>query len=453
MNAIFPELPHTLGVYSLTRLIELRENTALYEAQQTHVDRSVVLEVLQPGVPHAEQVAFLAQARHRVATNGIPHIADVFESLRADGIWFLTQEMPQGRSLADIASAGEKLSVQLICNVVSAAAEMYQQCNEKGLNAMPLLASSIFVEDNGEVHFISPLRDGAMTKEPDQMKATAAALWPICPEKKEPGLGRVMTLLKWLQVGSEGKFMEWGELKETANNLIIQLKEEPTEGTNSLTRAAERICRTPQVQQFRQFIRRWGTQVGAGVTIIVGLTCLGGVAGMGEPETIEAIGQSRIMCSTNGQNEQIMRYPVSVQEYAEFMQRFEEWDEEQRQELLDTVPEQHADLTPKNWNVQWERGDRESAVTGVSYFQAQLYARFKGGQIPTANQLQTLKSVRADLASQEWSRSEMESPITAAYPGTIYLLVDEQGVPCPVSSRDWSSPNCGFRVSFPDNQD
>ena len=42
----FPELPHQLGVYTLTRLIELRSNTALYEARQPHVDRAVVLEVL-----------------------------------------------------------------------------------------------------------------------------------------------------------------------------------------------------------------------------------------------------------------------------------------------------------------------------------------------------------------------------------------------------------------------
>ena len=86
MNPIFPELPHTLGVYTLTRLIELRRNSALYEARQTHVDRAVVLEVLQPGVSHAEEVAFLAQARQHAAGSAMPHVADVFESLRAEGI-------------------------------------------------------------------------------------------------------------------------------------------------------------------------------------------------------------------------------------------------------------------------------------------------------------------------------------------------------------------------------
>ena len=44
MTPIFPELPYPLGVYSLTRLLELREYTELYEARQTHVDRAVVLE-------------------------------------------------------------------------------------------------------------------------------------------------------------------------------------------------------------------------------------------------------------------------------------------------------------------------------------------------------------------------------------------------------------------------
>ena len=147
MNPIFPELPRQLGVYTLTRLIELRKNTALYEAQQTHVDRAVVLEVLAPGVSHAEEVTFLAQARLRVASSELPHVANVYESLRAEGLWFLTQELPLGRSLAEIAAAGEQLSVPLICCIINAAAEMYDLCSQVDLKAMPLAPSSIFIEE------------------------------------------------------------------------------------------------------------------------------------------------------------------------------------------------------------------------------------------------------------------------------------------------------------------
>ena len=70
MNPIFSELPRQFGVYTLTRLIELRQNTVLYEAQQSHMDRAVVLEVLAPGVSHEEEVSFLAQ--HPFCPPGLP---------------------------------------------------------------------------------------------------------------------------------------------------------------------------------------------------------------------------------------------------------------------------------------------------------------------------------------------------------------------------------------------
>ena len=226
MTPIFSELPRQLGVYTLTRLIELRQNTALYEAQQTHVDRAVVLEVLAPGVSHEEEVTFLAQARLRVASSELPHVANVYESLRAEGHWFLTQELPLGRSLAEIAAAGEQLSVPLLCCIITAAAEMYDLCSQVELNAMPLAPSSIFIEEGGEVHFLSPLVEGIQYAPEQQMQALAAALAPLCPQQKASGLGRTMTLLQWLAEGYEGQVLPWTSLGETASTILQQLAED-----------------------------------------------------------------------------------------------------------------------------------------------------------------------------------------------------------------------------------
>ncbi len=450
MNPIFPDLPHTLGVYTLTQLIELRENSALYEAQQTHVDRTVVLEVLQPGVSHAEEVAFLAQARHRVATSGIPHVADVFESLRSDGIWFLTQERPLGRSLAAMAAAGEKLSVQHICRVIEAAAEMYSACMQGGLCAMPLAASSIFVETGGEVHFLSPLVEGAPAAAASQMQATAAALRAVCPEEKVPGLGRALALLQWLQEGHEGRFMEWDELKETAATIISQLQQNagPDSAAPLHRRLAERVGKHPQVQQLRGFLGRWGSYVGAAAGVVVVMSCMGTMFGMGDPVTAGASGDSGIFCHQAGKNELVMRFPVTVQEYADFMQEFEEMDEDERQELKGSVPGNCGSLIPRNWEQQWERGDPGAPVTGVSYWQALLYARQKGANLPTAQQLQTVLGVIPGYLDMEWSRTEQVAPLPGIYSEAACLVVGMQGNVIPVGSRDWSDSRCGFRITF-----
>lgn len=453
MTPIFPELPHTLGVYTLTRLIELRENSALYEAQQTHVDRSVVLEVLQPGVSHAEEVAFLAQARHRVATSGLPYVAEVFESLRSDGIWFLTQELPQGRSLADMAAAGEKLSVLHICRVIADAAEMYAECLRNSLCAMPLAPSSIYVETSGDVHFLSPLVEGLPNPPAEQMQAIAAAIWPVCPEEKESGLGRTVTLLQWLNEGYEGNFLEWDEARETATTIITQLQQNARPDTHKsfFIRLKERMENMPKIQQARCFLKQWGSWLGAAAGIVTVMSCMGAMFGLGAPETTGAAGKSGILCHQQGQNVTVLRYPVTVQEYAEFMQEVEKLDDRERQELLDTVPGSCKSLLPLNWEQQWEHGDPGTPVTGVNYWQALLYAHCKGGQLPTASQLQTVLGAVPGYLDMEWSCSEQESPLPGIYPGTAFLVVGAQGNPIPVNSRDWSSSQCGFRITYPEN--
>ena len=276
MSPIFPELPRTLGVYTLTHLLETRENTELYLARQTHVDRAVVLEVLQPDAPHAEEVAFLSKARHLVTTHDVPHVVDVLESLRAEGIWFLTQECPQGCSLDDMAARNIKLPVMSICRVVSAAAEMYETYLEAGHHAMPLAPASVYVEESGEVHFLSPLAEGIPNKPRRQMRALARALKAVCPVIQTPGLGRVTTLLHWLREGVDGEFLTWPEVKETAETIIDQLENNtlPESRKSFLTRLGERIGRLPGARCVQAFMGEWGSRLAAAAATIVLLSRL-----------------------------------------------------------------------------------------------------------------------------------------------------------------------------------
>lgn len=451
MNPIFPELPHQLGVYTLTRLMELRQNSVLYEAQQTHVDRSVVLEVLQPGVSAAEEADFLAQARHRGTAGDIPHVAEVFEFLRSDGIWFLTQELPLGRSLADIAAAGEKLRVLQICCVIEAAAEMYSECADAGLSTLALPPTSIFVEQNGETHFLSVLVEGAGDSTESQMQAIAAALWELCPTEKEQGLGRTVTLLQWLAEGYEGRFLEWREIRETASTIVTQLREnaQPESNKPLHARLRERVNRNPGVQRAREFLRHWGGPLGCAACVIIAMSCMGTLFGLGGPDTSEAAGKSGIFCHQEGKTEQVMRYPVSVQQYADFIREFAALEAEAQQMLLSSIPGSCDNLAPLNWETQRASTDREAAVTGVTYWQALLYAHHRGGDLPTANQIQTVLSTVNGYVEMEWSRSEMAPPLPGLYGDTAYLLVDTQGKPIPVNSREWNSPRCGFRITLP----
>ena len=454
MTPIFPELPHPLGVYSLTRLLELREYTELYEARQTHVDRAVVLEVLRPGVPHVAEVAFLAQARHRVATAGVPHVAAVFESLRAEGLWFLTQERPQGSSLADLAAKGGELSVPDICRVISAAGRMYETYAQGGHHAMPMASSSIYVEAGSEAHFLSPLVEGGSNDPQQQMEALATALWAVCPQEKEPGLGRTITLLQWLQEGMNGTFLSWTEAAQTADTIIEQLETnaQPEGEKTAMTRIRERISRNPGIQRLRTFMSQWGGHLAASVASIAVLSSIGTQLGMKAPELSAACDDFAMHCQQDSVYEQVLLAPVSVQQYAEFIQAFYTLPEARQQELLQEMTDWELTLEPANWEAQLNHENPQEPVTGVSYWQALLYARHAGGTLPTAAQLQMLRATNAPAVELEWSRSAEETPLPGIYNGTAYLLIDKQGKVRPTGSRTWQDARCGFRITLPEEQ-
>ena len=87
----------------------------------------------------------------------------------------------------------------------------------------------------------------------------------------------------------------------------------------------------------------------------------------------------------------------------------------------------------------------------MTYWQAQLCAAFRGGELPTANLLQLLLQQNLSYpCQQEWSRTEMDSPLPEIYDSKVYLLIDAAGSVYPVSDRNWSAPSAGFRIAFPE---
>lgn len=449
MIPIFPELPRQLGVYTLTRLIELRHNTALYEAQQTHVDRAVVLEVLTPDASHEEEVAFLAQARLRVASSELPHVANVYESLRVEGHWFLTQELPLGRSLAEIAASGEQLSISLLCCIIHSAAEMYDLCSQVELDAMPLAPSSIFIEEGGEVHFLSPLVEGESYSPDVQMQALANALWPLFPQQKASGLGRTTTLVQWLSEGYEGEFLPWTALGETASTILQQLAEDARIARESSL--SYKIAHNPFLIKAREFVKQWIVYIAAYASIVIVLSCMGRFFGMANPIHTSAGDKEAFLCHQDGEKEVVLRQAVSVADYAAFIQDFKRMSIEERDELLDSIPGEVGDIKPQFWDTQQQSKSPDTPVTDVTCWQAMLYAQYAGGNLPSVHQLQAIKSAGATLMEEEWTRTMDPNPLPTVYDRNSHFIVNEKGAPIPTTNPNYTSSTCGFRICLPED--
>ena len=125
-------------------------------------------------------------------------------------------------------------------------------------------------------------------------------------------------------------------------------------------------------------------------------------------------------------------------------------DEDQRDDLLSEVPDDVENVEPSDWDTQWDNKDPEAPVTGVSYWQAYLYALHAGGNIPSVNQLQAIRNAGTELLEQEWTSSESNNSLRDIYGVHTYLLINNQGQPVPVQNQEYNHEKCGFRICLPE---
>jgi hypothetical protein len=377
-------------------------------------------------------------------------VAGVYESLRADGIWFLTQERPSGLSLADMSNNGEQLSIPSICRIIAAAAEMYSLCYKVELDAMPLAASSIFVTPEGEVQFLSPLVEGQPTNLTYQQQSIAMALWQVCPRTQTPGLGRITTLLQWLNEGVEGRFLPWNDVRTTALTILGQLYQESAKTTiqDEKPRSASL---PPFIKATQKFLTRWGIYIAGAAAIIIGMSSLGTLYGMADPLRIPTSTEEAVLCRDGNLYESVSKKLVTVSEYAKFLQDIKNMEKGALTALLNTLPDAAMELEPENWEQQRKKAakKKDMPVTGINFWQASLYARFQGGRVVSAAQAQLVLQLGGETCPLEWTRTETASPLPGIYDKQVSLLINQSGKPVPVDSREWSQMNCGFRIAKP----
>ena len=267
-----------------------------------------------------------------------------------------------------------------------------------------------------------------------------------------PGLGRVTTLLHWLREGVDGEFLTWPEVKETADTIIDQLENNtlPESRKSLLTRLGERIGRLPGARCVQAFMGEWGSRLAAAAATIVLLSCIGLQFGMDAPTHAPACNETEVYCQMGNTCERVMRQPVSVQQYGDFMLSVKAMENAQRQQLFQGMPEEDFSLVPANWEEQLAANTPDTPVTGVSYWQALLCARAAGGHLPSAEVQQLLRTMQVRAATQEWTSTEMESPLPAIYTSPVFLMLSGDGQAILTNDRNEQPARCGFRISYPE---
>ncbi|MBQ8517462.1 MAG: SUMF1/EgtB/PvdO family nonheme iron enzyme [Akkermansia sp.] len=456
MNPLFPRLPHQLGGYTLTRFLSANEESELYEATQARVNRAVVMEILCPGTERDRESAFLNRARMCAATEALPHVAHVAESLRADGLWFLAQERPSGYSLADLQLLGHMLTAPQVCHIIEAAAEMYSLCEESGLHAGALRTSDIYLNAGNRVQFLSPLAHEEASATAIR-RALADTIFPMRPAGVD-GENRILSLLQWLTDGHEdGSPVDWSTFRETCLSIRQQM-----EGTAPTQTAPPAELHEARNRRKRTRARRTRTKIigmaTASVLIIAGLGSTGFLYPMGEQEVLPAAHEGFLTCKRHGITQRVMLNPVSIAAYEQFLLALEEMSEEQRCAINRDIPDSCTDHIPDEWEhicttaKQTENG-LNTPMTHVCYWDALAYARYMGNDagLPDAAQLRAVREHGGASSLLEWSATATGPNPLQLYPEDAPLLIDmaADARPCPADNAAMRLPRTGFRLVFP----
>lgn len=448
MTPLFPDLPHPLGAYTLTRLLAVREGSNVYAAKQGSVGREVALEVLHRGAAPEQQAAFLLTARARVSAADLPHVGQVYETLCADGLWFLTQELPAGKALNALAE-GETLSVPVAARIIAAAAELYERCAAAGHATLPLTADCVILNEQGQPCFLSPVI-GKADERVDAlvlMRTLAAMLEPLVPTEGVPGATRFATVLHWLREGYEGQMLTWTQIRETAETLRNQLGDVEQKQEEQPSEAG--------LQRRRR--RRVKSLITNAVCGVLGLIVIAAIGSTGfffrstKTVPLPAVHAEGVTCRMADDSLAIVAaQPVSIEDYTAFLREWDKADEEEKARCLSGAPSTTA-LTPLNWEAQ-QKAKPATPVTGVTYWQALAYARFRHATLPTAPALQTALAQLGSSSADEWTCDTfMSGHGQGLIPENAPLAIRHNAPfpPLPLPDKEYAAETLGFRLLTP----
>lgn len=458
MNNIFPELPAKLGIYTLTELLAEREHSERYLATQSYVDRAVIIEVLRPNCAAEIVEKFQNTVRKRAAVS-LPHVSPTLESGKMGILHYLILEQPVGVSLAErLTKPDPSLSLEEAFSFLQAVADMYKTCHERGVAADPLSLDSIYVKGDS-FSFLSPVVDGQPTDE--QRLAQMTGLADIVEKILPPDIvsrSNISIIIHWLRNGYGNVALEWGQLASSFATLRAQKFSLQKDSLSQWNKMA--------VSRLRRMLRRAVRSlkhhpVFACILLLlivapVVVTTLLRLA-VDEPSARAAVTDEFVYCGNKARSYRVMTRPVSIAEFEDFLQAYAGMSPTQKKELVAEGTPKNASFEPLDWknqlmaaklNVAWNSRqlDRNSPVCGVTYWAAAAYARYKQGELPTAEQLKVVRSQVQSPEIEEWTSSKV--PAELPYEESVVVLPGQGEAELLSADLGQQNPLRGFRVSF-----
>lgn len=385
-----------LGDYRLKELLFVGQQTRTYHAEQISVERDVVLELIKDDLNDQEVIAhFIADVRAK-ATIDHPGIGSVFEAVHDEVAVYYARELLPGSPLEERHDDGTTCSPPVIAGFLRQIASAMEYLHQREIATLPLEPRHLVCRQ--EILRVANLAVAEpVPRVEGHDRLLVAELMLDLLERGAPGATRTTRLLT-LMLQEEGKGLTWTQVKHTARSL-----EQDLHGARALseTHQLERAGAPPTGWSQRTIV--WGGLLGL-VLATGGILWWKGrdsevadrLEKLAEVVRVPA-GEYR---SHEGKMVELPSYAIDahevcIAEYEVFLETLDDLPAGNRA-LFDhpDQPPSKKDHVPFRWDELLEAAKNGGEfggqqytiyhpVTGVDWWDAQAYARWKGGRLPT----------------------------------------------------------------------
>lgn len=380
-----------LGQYQVLERLSYENESETYRAIQVSVQRPVALVLLRPELAHRPEVVERFKSRERLKASIMhPRIAPLYEAGEVNGLVFYTRELPRGRNLEELATAGETLSERRVAELLYGVAEAMEYALERGCYHRRLEPRDIFIDDQGQASIVNIFRpaDTRTRDSKEEVGDLLALIEPLASEGKARGLLASIT----------EKPLDWAGLMEALDEVRDAMRE------RSLMRRIE-AEESGTARGSRKGTPWWFWAASAAIIGIV--FALGNLAGtatptvvaatavLKEPDMVQIPAGSFLYQKKERRNLPafwISRHEITLGQYADFLAAIKKapagaFDHpEQPKTKSSHVPQKWTDTfaaAKAGATFNGQPINLNTPVTQVDWWDAYAYAKWRGMRLPT----------------------------------------------------------------------
>lgn len=390
-----PDSPERyLGEYRLIELIALKPPVQRWQAEQTSISRTVLIDEL-PDPDPVQRATFLANVKAKASVD-YPLVASVYEAVSQEDACYFAHEALPGVSLEDRLAANAALRPIDLAHLIRRVAEAQLHMQQAGIASSQVELRHIHLDDQGLIRLENLALHGV--RDPEQSARDAAALGsslvPLVADA-QPGATRALTLLEWMRGSDDKPPLAWDQIRDVAIQIEQQLTQPqaPSISTRPLPPPSQKISPIAII----------------GIVVAVALIGYGIYARSRSSKTNSSLDNplatiqipSGRHANPDGMQEtmpafRISPHEVTIREYSDFLNTLNTLAKDHREKTYDH-DEQPSDKTnhlPDDWdnlyaaaksNSLWNTRPvtLDTPVVGVDWWDASAFAEWRKGRLPS----------------------------------------------------------------------